>query len=267
MNLNNFAGGLIVAVAFVFATATFSQAQTFATPQPVQGYIQQGVPVQGQYQIQGQVQRPRNYQTEVIVQAPSKEELGKASLGASFNDAGSAIVVGSVFTNSPAQKAGLQSGDMLRKLNGETIENSGSFNAAISAMEPGGKVTVTRYKNGKETDIEVGLATMADILKASTVAEPGAYDNIIGKSQQQMSVLRQKIKNTEMDLEDMKKALAAQEKDLADLKAKAATAATAKAAADKKAAADRAAALAKQKAAAEAAAEAKADAAIGSQKN
>ena len=208
MNLNNFVGRSTVAVALVFAAATSSHAQSFTTQQPI---------YQGGYPSQG------NYQTETIVQTPSAEELEKASIGASFFDAGtSTITVSTVFTNSPAQEAGLQTGDMLKKLNGEAIENAQAFTAAVREMNPGDSITVTRFKDGESKDMTIGVAALSEIMKGSMVPEAGAYDNAIARQEQQLNMLRQKIKNAEMDLEDMKKTLTSQEKGVADLKTKAA---------------------------------------------
>ena len=225
MNLNNFVGRSTVAIALVFAAATFSHAQSFTTQQPV---FQGGFPQQG------------NFQSETLVQTPSEEDLKKASIGASFFDAGaSTITVASVYTNSPAQKAGLQTGDMLKQLNGEAIANSQAFTAAISEMNPGDTITVSKFENEESTDVTISVSTMSDIMKASIVPDAGAYDSAINQSEQQLSGLRQRIKNTEMDLEDLKKTLAAKEKELVDLQAKAAAekeAAEAKAAEDEEAA-------------------------------
>ena len=207
MNLTTFVGRSTVAAALVFAAATSLNAQSFTTQQPI---------YQGGYQPQG------GYQTETIVQTPSEEDLKKASIGASFFDAGtSTITVASVFTNSPAQQAGLQTGDMLKKLNGEAIENAQAFTAAIGEMGAGDSITVTRFKDDKGEDITIAVASMSDIMEGSNVPEAGVYDGAISRSEQQLSGLKQKIKNAELDLEDMKKSLASQEKELADLKTKA----------------------------------------------
>jgi len=244
MKLKTFAQTAL-AGAIAFALSTTMEAQTFEVFQP--GVIQSGTFQQGTFQS-----------SEIITtQQPSKEDLAKADVGADFYDAGIAVGVRSVFTNGPAQTAGLQSGDMISKVNGEAIQSAAVLKAMIQGMAAGETVKLTRTKDGKEDEVEVKLATLADIIQASIVPEAGAFDQAIERAVQQVAVLTQQIKNTEQDLVDMKKQLADQEKQVADLKAKAAEA---RAAVEKKAKEDeakKAAEEAKQKEAAKPQPEAK----------
>ena len=161
-------------------------------------------------------------QNVVIVQQPTEEDMAKVDIGADLYDAGIGVGVRSVFTNGPAQMAGLQSGDMLTKANGEAIQNLAVFKAMVQGKAAGESVKLTRSKDGKE---------------------------------QQISSLKQQIENAKADLEDMAKRLADQEKQLGELKTKAAEA---KVAAEKQKAADAAKKAADEAKAKEAAAAAEA---------
>jgi paraquat-inducible protein B len=194
-------------------------------------------------------------QNVVIVQQPTEEDMAKVDIGADLYDAGIGVGVRSVFTNGPAQMAGLQSGDMLTKANGEAIQNLAVFKAMVQGKAAGESVKLTRSKDGKEDEVEVKLATMADIMKASNVPEPSAYDQAVQQAEQQISSLKQQIENAKADLEDMAKRLADQEKQLGELKTKAAEA---KVAAEKQKAADAAKKAADEAKAKEAAAAAEA---------
>jgi S1-C subfamily serine protease len=65
------------------------------------------------------------------------------------------ILVQSVFENSPAEKAGLMSNDVITKLDGKQVEGLGDFVAAIRESEPGKKIKLTIERGGKEMEITV----------------------------------------------------------------------------------------------------------------
>jgi len=117
-------------------------------------------------------------------------------------------VVRSVFTNGPAQNAGLTSGDVVTKANGSPIQNAASFKAMIGKMQSGTPLKLTKLVEGKEKEVQCNLMTMAEIIKASTVPEAGPYDRAVVLGEQQLANLGQQIKKME-------------EKRIADLKAKA----------------------------------------------
>ena len=78
-----------------------------------------------------------------------------------------------------------------------------------------------KNKQGKESEAEIKLMTMGEIIEASTVPETNAYDGVVRQTKSGISNLKQQIKITEKDLTDMKKRLAAQEKSLGEMKVKA----------------------------------------------
>ena len=91
-------------VALVVAVTATVEAQTFIQSP---GVVQQGFVQQGFVQQQGFAQQTQP------VQQPTEEQLKQLRIGANLYDNGANPVVRSVFTNGPAQKAGLQSGDCL----------------------------------------------------------------------------------------------------------------------------------------------------------
>ena len=196
----------LVAIAFV----SQSQAQTvpnFGVP------FQQGVQV-----LPGTGSQIQQYSTQQL----TKEDLAKVSIGALLYDSGTAIGVRSVYSNGPAQKAGIESGDMITKANGQALQGLNKFNEMIGSIAKGGKVKLTRSKNGKESEVEVELKTMAEIFEASNVPEPTVFDEAVGRAERQIQIITQQIKNTEADLADLQKRFADQTKELETLKAKAA---------------------------------------------
>ena len=231
--------------------------------QPRQYQVQQGRVIQGNV-VQGnlnqqQAKQEPNY-TNITL---TEEQKAKPSIGAAIYDAGTSIGVRSIFTNGPAQRAGLISGDIITQINGKPARSAGSLTAMIEGMKSGESIKLTkRNQRGKESEAEITLMTMGEIITASTVPEAGAYDGVVRQTKIGISNLKQQIKNTEEDLNDMKKRLAAQEKTLADMKVKAQQAAKDAAKLKQENDAKRASQLERLKQERAAAAEAAADAAV-----
>lgn len=66
-------------------------------------------------------------------------------------------LVANVEKSSPAERAGLQTGDVIRSLNGQQIIASGDLSAAVSAAQPGQKATLDVWRKGKPVTIAATL--------------------------------------------------------------------------------------------------------------
>ena len=75
-----------------------------------------------------------------------------ASMQYSFDGA----LVAGVSTNSPAQEAGLQEGDIITAVNGEAIEGSSDLKSKISSSEVGDILSLEVYRNGETIQIPPG---------------------------------------------------------------------------------------------------------------
>ena len=210
--------GISIAI-LILATAEIVAAQSGTN---------QGVPMQRPRTYQQQFGTPQqapnqqNQATQYYNVTLTEQQKAQPSLGAMFYDAGSGMGVRSVYTNGPAQKAGINSGDFISKANGQAIPSVAAFNAMVARMKSGDTITLTkRTRSGKETDISCQLMTMGDIINASVVPEAGVYDTALLKAQQMLKSLEQQIKNAEGELADMKKRYASQQQQIADLQAKA----------------------------------------------
>ncbi len=78
-------------------------------------------------------------------------------LGAKGQEKG--IVVDSILKDGPADKAGLQKGDIIVKKDGKGIESWDSFRNEIARIAPGTKLALTVLRDGKEKDISLELGT------------------------------------------------------------------------------------------------------------
>jgi serine protease Do len=88
---------------------------------------------------------------------PITQELASA-LGLKDTDG---VLVGDVTPDSPAARAGLKRGDVIRKVDNETVHNPNALRNKIAMTEPGSEVTLTILRDGKEEQIKVKLAELS----------------------------------------------------------------------------------------------------------
>ena len=69
-------------------------------------------------------------------------------------------LIGDVTPNSPAQKAGLEKGDIILDINGKPVNNSAELRMHVSLMAPGTKVNVKVFRDGAEKTLPLTLAEM-----------------------------------------------------------------------------------------------------------
>jgi serine protease Do len=62
--------------------------------------------------------------------------------------------------NSPAMKAGIKSGDVITKVNGEVVNDARSLARRISTLSPGASVKLTLVRGGKEEVVTITLGEM-----------------------------------------------------------------------------------------------------------
>lgn len=81
-----------------------------------------------------------------------------AKLATVFNlDKSEGALVAEVVKDSPADKAGLKSGDVVLKINGKLVENVGSLRSTIALMKPEEKITLTVMRDKKPLEVAVSV--------------------------------------------------------------------------------------------------------------
>jgi S1-C subfamily serine protease len=65
-----------------------------------------------------------------------------------------------IVSGSPADKAGLKSGDIITKVGSQTIDSNHSLTSLIATYKPGDKVTLTIVRGGKTQTLSVTLGTV-----------------------------------------------------------------------------------------------------------
>ena len=67
------------------------------------------------------------------------------------------VLLGGVTAESPADKAGMQKGDILIRLGGQDIADLQGFTDALSAFKPGDEVDIVVLRDGREVQLEAVL--------------------------------------------------------------------------------------------------------------
>jgi serine protease Do len=100
-------------------------------------------------------------------------------------------LVSQVTPDSPASMAGLKSGDVLRKLDGNKIENASALQVAVSEMRPGNAIELGILRDGKPETIHV---TVGQFHNNAEVAENS------GEGAQQRGKIGVSVDNLSPDL-------------------------------------------------------------------
>ena len=66
--------------------------------------------------------------------------------------------VGTVEDNSPAQKAGLEAGDVILKIDGRPVDGNADLSRTIRSLKPGTKTTLNVWRSGKTRDVTLTIA-------------------------------------------------------------------------------------------------------------
>jgi putative serine protease PepD len=88
--------------------------------------------------------------------APVVGFLGVRSSNPADGSRGASIV--SVEPGSPAEKAGIQEGDLITHINGDRVDGAAELGGLVQGYAPGDKVTVSLIRAGTKQEVEVTLA-------------------------------------------------------------------------------------------------------------
>jgi Do/DeqQ family serine protease len=107
----------------------------------------------------GEVRRGR---LGVTIQAITPELANTLGLGAT-----NGALVSDVESNGPAASAGIERGDVITAINGETVKDSNTLRNKVAELGPGASVKVTVVRDGKE---QVLAATLAELSSNSSAS-------------------------------------------------------------------------------------------------
>ena len=139
-------------------TGTF-MGLSFAIP------IDVAMDIQSQLRAAGRVQRGR---IGVVIQEVSRE------LAESFGlPKPAGALVNGVEKGGPAEKAGVESGDIITKFNGKPVENSSDLPRIVGGTRPGVSVTMELFRKGATRDVSVVVGELPEDRVASRAPARG----------------------------------------------------------------------------------------------
>jgi len=98
----------------------------------------------------------------------------------------SGALVGDVSPNSPAQKAGLQKGDIITSMNGKPVNDSNDLRMTVSMMTPGSRVDLKVTRDGAVRDIQVTLEELPGTQAELKQKSDGTKSSLSGVSVQDL---------------------------------------------------------------------------------
>ena len=99
----------------------------------------------------------------------------RAFLGVMLDVDEDGVMISAVMDETPAEEAGLRSGDRIVSIGGKKVEEYEDLVDAMRAMEPGQKVDVVVERNGSEKTFDVTLGEKT-VRKRITMIHPGHHD-------------------------------------------------------------------------------------------
>lgn len=126
--------------------------------------IDEAMNVAQQLRTTGRVIRGR---IGVQIAPVTKEVAESIGLGRS-----SGALVRSVEDDGPADKAGLEPGDIITKVDGKAVEHSGDLPRIIGSIKPGSKSTLTLFRRGatREVTVDVGEFVDEEVVRSAGAA-------------------------------------------------------------------------------------------------
>lgn len=115
---------------------------------------------------------------------PAQQAGGTAWLGVGVRDTNDGVTIEEVVSGSPAETAKLSVGDVIKSVDGKTVDSASALVTLVQTYKPGDTITVTVSTNGTSRDVSVTLGTRPAEQAAPTApnapqqARPG-YANIL----------------------------------------------------------------------------------------
>ena len=85
-------------------------------------------------------------------------------------------VIRSVVAGSPAEKAGIEGGDVVTMVDGKTVDKASDLRRLVANVKPGAKTTLTVFRRGASKDIVVTIGEDERSRKPGSGAEGGAAE-------------------------------------------------------------------------------------------
>ncbi len=121
--------------------------------------------IQGQLRANGKVSRGR---IGVVIQEVTKDLAESFGIGKPQG-----ALVASVEKGGPAEKAGIEEGDIILKFDGKAVSQSGDLPRIVGGTRPGSKVSMQVWRKGAAKEISVTVGEMPDEKGSARSAKRG----------------------------------------------------------------------------------------------
>lgn len=132
--------------------------------------IDEAMRVAEQLKTQGRVTRGRIGVAIDNVPKDAAESLGLGRARGAY--------VGNVESGGPADKAGIEAGDIVLKFNGRDVEKAGDLQRQVGESKPGTRATVQVWRKGATRDLTVTVAELQPDTKVAQRGKGGQSDNL-----------------------------------------------------------------------------------------
>jgi serine protease Do len=90
------------------------------------------------------------------------------------------VLVNEVFDGEPAQKAGVEAGDIILKVDGTAVDTPSSLAKVVAGLTPGKPAKLSVLRNGKSVDLSVVLSERKDESEAPQVVPVKTPESMLG---------------------------------------------------------------------------------------
>jgi len=167
--LINMRGEVVGINSQIYSRSGGFQGISFAIP------IDEATRVSEQLRISGKVTRGR---IGVQIDQVTKDVAESIGLGKTQG----ALVRG-VESGAPAEKAGIEAGDIITKFEGKTIDKASDLPRMVGNVKPGTQVTVTVFRRGASKDVAVTIAEVEADKPVRPVVKPEVKPPVAGPAQ------------------------------------------------------------------------------------
>lgn len=136
------------------------------------------IPIEVATRVQQQIQATGKAQHAKL--GVSVQEVNQAFADSFKLDRPEGVLVASVEKNGPAAKAGLEPGDVVRKVDGKPVVGSGDLPAFIGQALPGQKVTLEVWRKGESKTLSATLGDASDKTVKTANSTPDAGNGKLG---------------------------------------------------------------------------------------
>ena len=99
-------------------------------------------------------------------------------------DSSKGVVVNDVLKDSPAEKAGIERGDIILEINGRKVENVGQLRNTVAMVSPGTQVRLLINRNGTKKTLNVKIGELSD---TTAQADTSKLSEKLGMTLQEMT--------------------------------------------------------------------------------